>query len=114
VLLKPHWDRERRELRVGLMLVKRFGKTAPNQEHLLSAFEESGWPEGIDNPLPPTGTGNPVLRLHDTLRRLNATLQQPLLRFERDPDGHRVTWRYVGSANTGSPAAGVGWGLLIG
>jgi hypothetical protein len=113
-ILKPHWDRQRRELRFGPVVLKQFRKTSPNQERLLAAFEESGWPEGIEDPLPPIGRGSPVPRLHDTLRRLNDTLQQPLIRFDRDPAGQRVTWRYVGSADATSPVDGFGWGLLIG
>ena len=55
------------ELRVGLVLVKRFQRRSPNQGCLLAAFEESGWPEGIEDPLPPAGKGSPVLRWHHTL-----------------------------------------------
>src|SRR5262249_3072626 len=33
--VKPTWDRERRELRVGDVVVKRFKQPAPNQEKIL-------------------------------------------------------------------------------
>src|SRR5436309_2692415 len=44
----PHWDAERRELRWGRTLVKRLLPTALNQELILAAFEEEGWPAHVD------------------------------------------------------------------
>ena len=94
--LTPHWDRRRRELRVGDVLLKRFRTTARNQEVLLAAFEAAGWANGIDDPLPRANNRRAALRLDDTIRRLNRTLQQPLIQFEREPSSRRVTWRYRG------------------
>jgi hypothetical protein len=90
---KPHWDRQRRELRYRGMIVKRFNKPAPNQELILAAFEESGWPQRIDDPLPPQGEIVPSVRLHDTLGRLNRSLQNPVLHFGSDGAGQGVIWR---------------------
>lgn len=113
VLIRPHWDGGRRELRFGRIVVKRFRNTAPNQERILSAFEASGWPDDINNPLPTPCNGSPAPRLLHTIRRLNQTLQHPLIRFEGDVKGGRVGWRYVGHGN-GLPSEQEDWGLLIG
>src|SRR5262249_31861554 len=63
--LVPRWDGERRELWVGNVLVKRFTQPADNQELLLAAFEEEGWPPCLDDPLPPQGDLDPKRRLAD-------------------------------------------------
>src|SRR5262245_54360552 len=49
---RPRWIVRRRELHCGVLLVKRFVAPAPNQELVLSAFEEEGWPGRLDDPLP--------------------------------------------------------------
>lgn len=90
---KPHWDPVRSELRYRDVVVKRFHKPAPNQELILAAFQESGWPRHIDDPLPPVQEIVPSVRLHDTLGRLNRTLQTPLLHFGCDRAGQGVCWR---------------------
>ena len=48
--LVPEWDKERQELRVGGLVVKQFKVPAPNQEMILAAFQEEGWPPRIDDP----------------------------------------------------------------
>ncbi|MBW3597958.1 MAG: hypothetical protein KY475_11865 [Planctomycetes bacterium] len=90
---KPHWDPVRRELRYRGVVVKHFRKPAPNQELILAAFQESGWPQRIDDPLPPAGEIVPAVRLHDTLGRLNRTLQAPIIHFGSDGTGQGVYWR---------------------
>ncbi len=114
VVRKPRWDRLHRKLHFGHVLVKRFRNPAPNQELLLAAFEESGWPEDVADPLPPLDRGSPVPRLQHTLQRLNSTLLRPVIRFALDPSGRRVTWRCVGSTDGPAPVWGVDWGMLIG
>jgi hypothetical protein len=74
-------------------VVKQFNKPAPNQELILATFEELGWPQRIDDPLPPQGEIVPSVRLHDTLGRLNRTLQNPVLHFGSDGAGRGVVWR---------------------
>ena len=54
VEVKPKWDRARQELRLGDAVVKQFKVPAANQERILAAFEEDGWPVRIDDPLPPS------------------------------------------------------------
>src|SRR5262249_35051462 len=90
--LKPHWDPVRRELSLGDRVVKQFHVPASNQEDILSAFQEEGWPEQIDDPL----TGNhgiePKARLNDAIYRLNRTQMRQLIRFHSNGNGNGVRW----------------------
>ena len=88
----PHWDRERRELRVQGRLVKRFKVRSPNQETILAAFEEEGWPPRIDDPLPPRPEQDPKRRLQDTIKCLNRHQQNRLVRIIGDGTGKGVRW----------------------
>ena len=47
--------------RVGDRVVKQFRVPAGNQELILAAFEEMGWPPHIDDPLPPVHDLDPKL-----------------------------------------------------
>ena len=67
----PHWDARSRELWFGNRLIKQFQVPAANQEIVLDAFEERGWPPCIDDPLPTDGEVDPKHRLQNTLLRLN-------------------------------------------
>jgi hypothetical protein len=91
----PHWDMERRELRCGSAVVKRFRRPAPNQELILSAFAEEGWPPHIDDPLPVRLEHNAKERLHDTINHLNRNQKQHVLRFRGDGHGKGVCWEVV-------------------
>ena len=90
--LRPTWDRDRQELRLGDRVVKRFRAPAPNQERVLAAFEEEGWPVRIDDPLPPVGDQEPKKRLHDTIAALNNRQIAALVRFRGDGSGQGVRW----------------------
>src|SRR4029079_13652789 len=50
----PTWDRDRQELRVGNVVVKRFKIPSFGPEVLLAAFEEKQWPSYIADPLSAT------------------------------------------------------------
>ena len=63
----PTWDHQRRELRIGRTVIKRFCVPAENQETILSAFEEEAWTVHIDDPLPPAAGIDPKRRLHSTI-----------------------------------------------
>jgi hypothetical protein len=89
----PSWDAQRRELRLGPHLVKKFKVPAPNQELVLCAFEECAWPERVDDPLPPAPEQNPKLRLHDTINRLNRNQIVPVMLFGGDGRGCGIRWR---------------------
>jgi hypothetical protein len=92
---RPHWAAELRELRWNGCLVKHFREPAPNQETILAAFEEEGWPCRIDDPLPPADGIDPKRRLHDAVKRLNLNQAHPLLRFRTDGHGRGVRWEVV-------------------
>jgi hypothetical protein len=95
VALTPVWDRLRQELRLGRVVVKRFKLPAVNQETVLAAFEEDGWPVHIDDPLPPRPDLDPKRRLHDTINSLNRNQKRPLIRFLGDGSGQGVRWELV-------------------
>ncbi|MEX2137777.1 MAG: hypothetical protein WD894_00835 [Pirellulales bacterium] len=91
-VIVPTWDRDRQELRLGKELVKCFKTPAPNQELILAAFEEEGWPVHIYDPLPPHPEQDPRRRLHDTINSLNRNQKKPLVRFMGDGSGQGVRW----------------------
>jgi hypothetical protein len=90
----PSWDGERRELRMGDALVKRFRQPAKNQEAILSAFEEDGWPPRIDNPLAGDGDIDGQDRMHDAVKKLNHQTNY-LLHFLCDGNGLGVFWEHI-------------------
>ena len=55
---------------------------------ILEAFEESGWPEKIDDPLPP-GT------LRHTIKDLQKSFEGTPITFGGDGTGEGVCWRAV-------------------
>ncbi len=88
----PHWDADDRTLYVGHLVVKEYRVRSPNQEAVLSAFEEEGWPHYIDDPLSPVADQSPKQRLRDTIKCLNANQKNRLIRFRGDGTGERVRW----------------------
>jgi hypothetical protein len=88
----PTWDGHRRELWFGDILVKRFRQPAKNQETILAAFQEEGWPPRIDDPLSGDNLSDAKDRLHESVRRLNVQ-QHPLIRFESDGTGEGILWK---------------------
>ncbi len=89
---QPRWDHQRRQLRLGSHLVKEFKLPSRNQETVLMAFEEDGWPPRIDDPLPPVAHVDPRRRLHDTIKALNRKQKQTLIRFRGDGSGEGIRW----------------------
>jgi hypothetical protein len=100
----PQWDAKYRELRVGQCLIKEYWLPSPNQEAILVAFQEEGWPHRIDDPLPPLGDIEPKCRLHDTIKRLNRHHKDRLIRFRGDGTGEGVCWEYVDVAAIAIPS----------
>lgn len=88
----PVWDPARRELLWGERIVKRFRVPAPNQELVLVAFQEEGWPPHIDDPLPHVLAVEPKRRLHDTIVALNRHQAEHAVRFLGDGTGTGVCW----------------------
>jgi hypothetical protein len=94
-VLVPTWDRYRQELRVGGVVVKQFKVPAPNQELILAAFQEEGWPVHIDDPLPPRAEQDTKRRLHETITSLNRHQRVRLVRFMGDGTGQGVRWELI-------------------
>jgi hypothetical protein len=93
----PSWDADRRVLCVGDIVVKQFRVPAPNQEAILVAFEEEGWPTAIDDPLPYRPGRDSKHRLRSTVQTLNARQNNHLLRFRGNGTGTRVLWELIGN-----------------
>ncbi|GAA5508618.1 hypothetical protein [Novipirellula caenicola] len=91
--VKPCWDAAARELRLASTVVKRFRVPARNQETILCVFEEEGWPECIDDPLPIHRSIAPQTRLHDAINRLNRHQANPLLSFHGNGKGTGIAWK---------------------
>jgi hypothetical protein len=91
---RPQWDHQRRQVRCGGQVVKEFKLPAPNQETILTAFEEEGWPPRIDDPLPPVADLDPRRRLHDTIKALNRKQKHDVVRFMGDGNGEGVRWEF--------------------
>lgn len=89
---RPYWDQDRRELRLMGTLVKQFRLPSPNQETVLQAFQEEGWPTRVDDPLPPVSDLEPKRRLHDTIKSLNRHQKAKNIRFMGDGRGEGVLW----------------------
>jgi len=92
----PRWDADCHELRWGAKLVKRFREPALNQELILDAFEEEGWPRHMDDPLPNNFSCDSKQRLHDTIKRLNWHQVNRLLQFRGDGGDTGIIWKSLG------------------
>lgn len=88
----PIWDPNLRELSFQGQVIKRYRVPAPNQELILAAFEEDGWPDWIDDPLPPVPNIEPKRRLQATIKSLNRNQTVPKLRFHVNHNGQIVSW----------------------
>lgn len=99
---EPNWDGERRELRIGSVVIKRFRVPARNQECILSAFQEEAWPIHIDDPLPPVPQIEPKRRLHSAIQCLNRNQKARLLRFHGDGEGLGVRWELLAGRSSSS------------
>ena len=88
----PSWDAQRRELRLGSAIVKQFRVPAANQQLILQAFQEEGWPVRIDDPLPTYPGRDPKRRLHETITSLNRNQKLRLVHFLGDGTGQGISW----------------------
>jgi hypothetical protein len=89
---KPHWDAARRELSLGVRMVKQFHVPARNQELILSAFQEEDWPESIVDPLADEFDVDTKARLNDVVYRLNHKQLAQLIHFHVNRHGTSVRW----------------------
>lgn len=101
-LTRPCWDSERRVLTFSGTIVKQFKWVAENQEAILSAFEEEGWPSRIYDPLKPCPEQDPKRRLSDTIKCLNRKQSKHLIHFRGDGTGEGVIWE-VATMNGANP-----------
>src|SRR4051794_1008363 len=98
VRVVPFWDRARRRLWLGDRLVKWFRQPAENQQRILDAFQELGWPPGIEDPLPGEHGIEPRQRLRQAIKSLNGCQEGGLvLRFRGDGTGEGLTWEVEGA-----------------
>ena len=91
--IKPHWNAVTRELQFQDVIVKCYKWKAENQEMVLNAFQEEGWPHRIDDPLPPQRDQDCKRRLCDTIKCLNRKQTNGLIRFHGDGTGEGVFWK---------------------
>ena len=91
----PRWDRDRHQLSLGRQLIKEFKLNSPNQEAVLMAFEEEGWPPRIDDPLIPHPDTEPKERLRNTIKSLNRKQVHRLIRFMGDGTGEAIRWELI-------------------
>jgi hypothetical protein len=101
--LTPEWDPARRELRYWGQVIKRYRVPAQNQELVLTAFQESGWPECIDDPLPPVPDQDSKERLQATIKSLNRNQLSRAVKFHGNGNGQQVYWQ--AAAHTKKAAA---------
>jgi hypothetical protein len=94
-LVQPSWDAKRQRLFLGSTLVRCFRRPAPRQSLILTAFQEQGWPDHIDDPLPCQNRRSPKRRLHQTITDLNRGQRPLLIRFEGDGTGRGICWKPV-------------------
>jgi hypothetical protein len=88
----PEWDALRRELRFAGQVVKVYRVPAENQERVLTAFQEAGWPACLADPLPQKPEQNASRRLHETIQKLNRIVHCKVIRFRGDGTGTRICW----------------------
>jgi hypothetical protein len=88
------WDESRRTLYLGHIVVKRFRRPAPDLELLVETFQKHGWIRRIDDPLSRRPGIHLKQRLHDTIKNLNRSLDNPLIRFYGDGTGRGICWEF--------------------
>jgi len=95
----PEWDARLLELRLGEHIVKRLNRhPAPTQELILAVFEEEGWPEAIDDPLPTNHGVDTKRRLHHTVRNLNRAQHPHSIHFSVCDHGKSICWKLAAMA----------------
>ena len=87
---RPRWDGERRILRYGEKICKKYRQPAPNQIHILEDFEVEGWPPRIDDPLDSGPDNTTRQRTSDAIRALNK--KNKFIRFEASGDREGILW----------------------
>ncbi len=94
-LPRPAWDAAAGVLWWLGGVAKRVLREAPNQRRVLSAFEELGWPERIDDPLPGSNGKDRKRRVRETAKSLNRGLAAGTIVFHADGSGRGFRWELV-------------------
>jgi hypothetical protein len=97
---RPVWNRDTSQLHYRGEIVRRV--VSPSRAssicRILDAFQEDGWPERIDDPLP----GGPgAQRLRETIRTLNKGLAK--IRFRADGTSTGIVWEVADTRATPAP-----------
>jgi hypothetical protein len=85
----PRWNKDTWELWLRRSVIKRFGRPAKNQFLILAAFDESGWPPRIDDPLPRRNRAKAGKQLRNAIGRLNGNRKEALIWFHVESRGIR-------------------------
>jgi hypothetical protein len=94
---KPHWDAAHRELSVDRDVIKSFHRPSENQQLVLAAFQEDGWADQIDDPLPRKslmGDTQAKTRLRKTVEHLHRGQHPPSLLFRATGNGQCIAWSF--------------------
>lgn len=98
--IKPHWDRRRRTVTLGSVIIKELKRRADVQDLVYGSLEACGWEECIDDPLPPKGEQDRKRRLHNTVNNCNRNMRNPLIRFYTNGNGTGIRWEFVKQKKT--------------
>lgn len=88
----PTWNKKTGELRFRGQLARKVDRRARNGRRVVTEFEDLGWPDEIEDPLPRINEGDRVTRLQETVRSLNQNLR--FIRFH-SVDGRIIRWEPV-------------------
>ena len=89
----PKWHVEKRQLTFDGLLIKEFRVPSSNQETVLRAFEEEGWPRRIFDPLVPKHGVAAKSRVSETIKSMNRWHKEKAIRFFGDGTGRGICWR---------------------
>lgn len=94
ITTKPHWNELSRELLLGAVVLKKMRGRAENQEIILEAFQNAGWPDQL--PLQPLLVLNRTLRhrsLVEAIAGINRGQPAPGIQFFLSDDDSRISWQ---------------------
>lgn len=97
---RPFYDNDRRELRVGTVVVKCFTQRSDAQEIILASFQEENWCRCIDDPLSRKAGQDAKQRLRTAVANLNRRQRVLLLHFEVIRQGTGVAWRLLADSDS--------------
>ena len=105
--VRPWFDRARRELGVGDVVVRRYAHFAPNQFNVLDGFEAEGWPPSVADAACGAWDAKRRARMKETVFRLNDGQELSLILFHCYPADRAILWESNGVANSNlTPTAG--------